>query len=269
MSIGYPDFGGIASVNAPVNIYNVSGNGVLPSNSATLGPFNTAGQSYTIKYDPQQGGGGTVPFSIVEVAVVDSANFTTEDITYELPMTTTITDCTYALSGPLNGQQIVVTITNEDTVEMFYNISINGNSTPLSTHTVATQNFSGPIGAFPNLPNFSPRKGLLGLNDRTGLLAGASDNYILMPAPGPISVFVRSLTPADVLSVRIAPLVNQGGFGGVLASLMQRALTDANGDCFFTVNPIRASYNLNITNTGAGAVEYLVQAWFDVSGSGR
>lgn len=256
MSIGYPDFGGIASVNAPVNIYNVTGNGVLASNAAVLGPFNTAGQSYTIKFDPQQGAGGTNPFCEIEVQVVDVANFVTEDIFYELPMDGTMLDCQYAMAGPLNGQQIVVTVVNEDTVEMFYNISINGNSTPLTEHTVTTQSFAGVGNGLIVAPGSSPRKGLLGVNYRSALGAGADDSYIIAPSPGRIQLAVRSGTPADVIIAELAPYINQNSFTGVAQGVSARVFTDANGNASLEIPVMRAAYQLVFVNNGAGATDY-------------
>lgn len=266
MSIGYPDFGGIASVNAPVNIYNVSGNGVLPANSAVLGPFNVAGQSYTIKFDPQQGAGGTVPFCELEVQVIDSAGFVTEDIFYEMPMDLNMLDCTYSLSGPLNGQQIVVTIVNEDTVEMFYNISINGNSTPAIEHTITTQQFAGVGNGNNTPPQQSVRKGLLGQNNRLALAAGNSDVYIMAPCPGRLSVALRAATPANPIRVILAPMINQNNFNGTLTGRSGAAQTDANGLASLEIPVMRAAYQIAFVNEGAGPTDYVWTCVFQTTG---
>lgn len=265
MSVGYPDFGGTAPVNAPVNVYNVNGNGVLPGNSAVLGPFNMSGQSYSIKFDPQQGAAGTVPFCEINVQVIDSAGFVTEDILYEMAMSPTILDMTYAMQGPFNGSTLAVTVENQDTVEMFYNISINTNNTPLSEHTNTTIFWNSIMAGFTIPPNVSPRKGLLATNSRSALGAGASDRYILPPVPGPITVSIHAVTPANVLQVLLAPYVATNGYAGINGGNSIQFVTDANGNGFGVLNVMRCSYDFRIKNTGAAPTDYFLTASFDVT----
>lgn len=265
MSVGFPDWAGSAAINVPVNVFNVFNASVGPTSQHQHGPFNVAGQSYAIKFDPAESVLGTLPFPEIEVLVTDAAGFVMDDVLYEMAMSATLLDCTYLMKGPLNGTTITVLVENNDSVTMDYNISINTNSTPLLEHTIATQQFQAVSLPLVIAPNSAPRKGLLGMQYRSALAAGASDVFVLPPVPGPVSIGFQAVTPANVLHILLAPLVNQTGYTGIANGLSTRRFTDANGDLDILMNFPRSAMQLNITNSGAGATDYRWCATYDVT----
>jgi len=265
VSVGYPDWGGSPNVNAPVNVFNASGLTVGPANQGQLGPFNVSGQSYTIKFDPTQGSGGVAPFPELEVICVDGVNFATDDVLYEMIMSPTAGDCEFVCKGPLNGTQLYVNVDNNDSVTMTYSISIDQNNTPLLAHTCKTVDANSIGGGYTLSAGIAPRKGILGMGYRSALGAGASDNYILPPAPGLVAIGLQAVTAADVIHILTAPMVNQSSYTGISGGLMDRVYTDANGNAKFTTYFPRSSIQLNITNAGAGATDYRWSAIYDIS----
>jgi hypothetical protein len=265
MSIGFPDFGGIASVNAPSNVFNEVNAFCDAGQAVVIGPFNVSGQSYSIKFDPHESSAGTLPFPEIRVQVTDPANFVVDDVLYEMVMSATDGDCEFLLKGPLNGSSITVTVSNNDTVSMFFNLSVNFNSGPLLVHTCTTTSYNGVGAGLVIAPNSSPKKGLLGTNYRTALAAAGSDLYVIPPAPGPITIGVRAVTAADPIACEIAPYVNNNSYAGVGGGVLSRVQTDANGNAVLVCNMIRSAAQLVFINKGSAATDYVWTAAFDVT----
>ena len=267
MSVEYPDWGGVASVNAPVNIMNNSGATVPAGGSVTLGPFNMAGQSYALKFDPYQGSGATKPWCGIEIQVIDAANFILDDIVYDVVMSPAATDASYIIRGPFTGTQMQIIIYNDDTVDMFYEISLNANSTPLFSHLLRTLNYNSIMAGFNLPPNADTLTGILGSAYRSALAAGSNDTYVLPPMPGQVTIGVRSVTPADPIAVEVAPYDFQTGFTGVSNGVSGRAQTDANGNANLTTLFPRNPMQIVFINKGSAATDYVWTAVADVTGA--
>lgn len=243
---------GTPSIKSPIGLINATAQTIASGVQAVIGPFTATGLSYALELTPWQGAGGTVPFITVDAIVhqLSSANASWER--FDLPMGAAEFNTEYLITGPLNGNNISILITNHDSVTCNYDIEMESTNIAVDHSRISAVHF-GSIAGFSIPPNFDVQKKVIGEWYQAAIPAGTTVEAILPPYNGTVSLCLRGDLANTTVVATMAALISESSFGGLTHGDVFSGRTDANGNLDATIPLPRASCVLAIQNTAASA----------------